>query len=87
MDLALGLLDIGHMMQDAMAEYQVKGVIREGQVENAALPKLLMGQFPQHQAGPDSLNRLGSQVDPRPDRPPAVPMLRIRPESASSALS
>ena len=37
-DLGLGLLDLGHVMQDAMAEYHVEGIVGERQVEDAALP-------------------------------------------------
>ena len=38
MYLALGLPDVRHVMQDAMAEHHVEGVVGERQVENAALP-------------------------------------------------
>ena len=77
MDLALGLLDVGHMMQDAMAEHHVKGVIGERQAENTALPQLLVGKLSQRQPGPDSLNGLGGQVDPGPVGPLAYQTLRV----------
>ena len=83
MDLALGLLDVGHVMQDAMAEHHVKGAISERQAENAALPQLLVGKFPQHQPGPDSLNGFGGQVDAGPGGPLAYQALRIRPLTQS----
>ena len=35
MNFTLGLLDVGDMMQDAVTEHQVEGVIGERQVEDA----------------------------------------------------
>lgn len=45
-DLHLGLLDLRHVMQNAMAGYCGERVVRERQVEDAALPQLLIGEFP-----------------------------------------
>ena len=42
MDLALGDLDLGHVMQDAVAEHHVEGVVGEGQVQDAALPQVVV---------------------------------------------
>jgi hypothetical protein len=46
-DLFLGLPDLGHMVQDAVAEHHVEGVVPERQVQNAALPQIVEGEIPQ----------------------------------------
>src|ERR1700730_4377562 len=66
-------------MQDAMAEYKVKGVVGERQLKNAALPQLLVGEFPERQPGPDSLNGLSGKVHPRPEGSRTHQALRLRP--------
>ena len=71
MDFTLGPLDVEHVMQDTMAEDQVKLVVGEWQVEHAALPADTRSADPQRQPGPDPGHRLGGQVDPGPAGPEA----------------
>ena len=49
-DLLLGLPDLRHVMQNAVAEDNVKGVVWEGQVKDVALANRLMWQVTQRQA-------------------------------------
>src|SRR5580693_275809 len=79
MDLMLGLLDVRHMMEYAVAEYHVKAVIGERQGQNAALLQLVVSEIPQHEPGSDSLDGLGGQVNPGPAGAVADQALRVSP--------
>jgi hypothetical protein len=75
-DLLLGPLDVGDVMEDPVAEDDVEGVVREGQVKNTRLVETLEGQFSQGQAHPCPSDRRIRQVHSGP--PGAAPDQLLR---------
>lgn len=77
MNFTLGLLDVGDMMQDAVTEHQVEGVIGERQVEDA-LPQFPTGEGPAASARPGLSERTPRSGRPRTTRPIAYQAFRLR---------
>ena len=66
MDLALSLLDVRHVVQDAMAENHVKRVVGERQLQHAALPEIFVGSSRSVSRVRTRSIGLGGQVDAGP---------------------
>ena len=64
-DLALRLLDLRYVKQDAMAEHLSKLSSANGKSSTAALPELLAGKLTQRQPGPDPFHGRRGQVNAR----------------------
>ena len=60
-----------------MAVDHVEGLILEGQRENTGLVNAVVGQITQPEAQPHPLDRLGRQVDARPDRAASDQLLGV----------